>query len=153
MKLKRGISANLQLEAIDDHNSEQMLRDRFSGLRILIAEDDEFNRLLAEQQLKESGLSLEFAENGRVAVTKASSEHFALILMDMQMPELNGLEATRLIRQLPNYQLTPIIAMTANAFNEDRQACLSAGMNDHLSKPVITEKLFTMLLKWLTKST
>ena len=153
VKLKRGDSADLQLEAIDNHQSEHMLKDQFSGLRILIVEDDEFNRLLAEQQLKESGLCLEFAENGRVAVTKASSEHFALILMDMQMPELNGLEATRLIRQLPNYQLTPIIAMTANAFNEDRQACLSAGMNDHLSKPVITEKLFTMLLKWLTKST
>jgi CheY-like chemotaxis protein len=152
VKLKRGVETDLQLEAIDDEKSEQMLREYFSGVRILIAEDDEFNRLLAAQQLENTGLSLEFAENGQVALKKASSEQFALILMDMQMPELNGLETTRLIRQLPNYLSTPIIAMTANAFNEDRQACLAAGMNAHLSKPVLAEKLFAVLLKWLTKS-
>lgn len=149
VKLKRSSSSELQFEDRQDKNLEALLRQHYSGARILIAEDDEFNRLLAEQQLKDSGLVLEFAENGKVAVAKAGVETFALILMDLQMPELNGLQASRLIRQTAANLKTPIIAMTANAFNEDRQDCIDAGMNDHLSKPVMAEKLFAMLLKWL----
>jgi CheY-like chemotaxis protein len=71
--------------------------------------------------------------------------------MDMQMPVMNGLDATRAIRQLPDRQQVPILAMTANAFAEDREACLAAGMNDFLTKPVVPEKLFEVLLKWLTR--
>ena len=70
----------------------------------------------------------------------------------MQMPEMEGFEATQLIRQLPDYGAIPIIAMTANAFSEDRQNCLDAGMNDHLAKPVIPEILYETLLNWLEKS-
>jgi two-component system sensor histidine kinase/response regulator len=72
--------------------------------------------------------------------------------MDMQMPNMSGVDATRAIRALPGYANTPILAMTANAFDEDRQACLAAGMNDHIAKPIIPENLFASLAKWLAKS-
>jgi two-component system sensor histidine kinase/response regulator len=74
---------------------------------------------------------------------------YTLILMDMQMPNLNGIDATMAIRALPAYAKTPILAMTANAFDEDRQRCLDAGMNDHIAKPVDPDKLYETLLAWL----
>ena len=74
-----------------------------------------------------------------------------LIFLDIQMPKMNGIDATRAIRALPNYAATPILAMTANAFDEDRQVCIDAGMNEHIGKPVVPEKLFETLLKWLSK--
>jgi CheY-like chemotaxis protein len=77
---------------------------------------------------------------------------YALILMDMQMPNLNGVDATKAIRALPAYAHTPILAMTANAFDEDRQICLDAGMNDHIGKPVDPERLFETLVRWLEKT-
>lgn len=151
-KLKCGIQNNSSSTIIQTENPEVLLKRNYSGVRILIADDDEINRELARIQLIDTGLDLEFAENGKIAYEKACAQPFALILMDMQMPKLNGLEATRLIRKSSCNQNTPIIAMTANAFNEDRQACIDAGMNDHLSKPVRMEKLFTLLLEWLGKS-
>jgi CheY-like chemotaxis protein len=72
--------------------------------------------------------------------------------MDIQMPKMNGIEATRAIRGLPNYSATPILAMTANAFDEDRQACIEAGMDDHIGKPIDPEKLFETLYKWLSQA-
>jgi CheY-like chemotaxis protein len=94
-------------------------------------------------------LSPELAENGAQAVEKARHGGYALILMDVQMPELNGLEATRLIRALPAGRNLPILAMTANTFSEDLEQCLSAGMNDFIAKPVDPKALFSTLLKWL----
>jgi CheY-like chemotaxis protein len=89
------------------------------------------------------------AENGRIAVDLARERVFSLVLMDMQMPELDGLEATLALRQLPGWQSVPIIAMTANAFDEDRNRCLAAGMNDFLSKPVAATLLYATVLRWL----
>jgi CheY-like chemotaxis protein len=91
-------------------------------------------------------LQIDLAQDGEQAVKLASAHNYALILMDMQMPRMSGLEATQLIRQQAKHPQTPIIAMTANAFAEDRERCLAAGMDDFLSKPVNPETLFAMLL-------
>jgi CheY-like chemotaxis protein len=92
------------------------------------------------------------ANDGKEAVELARQQSYDLILMDMQMPKLGGVEATRAIRTLSGREQTPILAMTANAFGEDRQACLDAGMNDYITKPYIPEVLFVTLLQWLEKS-
>jgi CheY-like chemotaxis protein len=98
--------------------------------------------------LEDMGLTVDLAEDGREAVEKARSGSYAIILMDMQMPVLDGLDATRQIRQLPDHQATPILAMTANAFAEDKDRCFAAGMDDFLTKPVNPEILYATLLKW-----
>jgi len=125
---------------------------RHGGRHILIVDDEPVNLEVARFLLEESGLCVDTAENGEEATRRASSETYALILMDMQMPKLDGLSATRLIRQTPGYELTPILAMTANAFTEDRQHCLDAGMNDFLAKPFNPDVLFGILLRWLDNS-
>lgn len=128
---------------------EQALQRRHAGARILLAEDDPVNREVAIELLSAVGIAVDSAENGRVAVEKAQSGHYRLVLMDMQMPEMTGLEATRAIRALPHFASLPIVAMTANAFAEDRRACLAAGMNDFVPKPIEPEQLYATLFKWL----
>ena len=122
----------------------EIMRSHF-GARVLVAEDEEINREVAGELLRYSGLTVDFAEDGRQAVTMAATSHYALILMDMQMPELDGLGATREIRQLPGYASLPILAMTANAFATDREA----GMDDHIAKPIDPDGLYTTILTWL----
>ena len=97
-------------------------------------------------------MHVDVAEDGAVALSLAQKNRYALILMDMQMPNLNGIDATRAIRSASLNQKTPILAMTANAFDEDRQVCIDAGMNDHIGKPVDPDKLFQTLLKWLERT-
>jgi PAS domain S-box-containing protein len=132
-------------------DAESVLRRDHRNARLLLAEDDPVNREVGLVLLEDIGWTIDTAEDGQQALDLAAVNAYQLILMDMQMPVMNGLEATRAIRKLPNRQEVPILAMTANAFAEDREACLEAGMNDFLTKPVVPEKLFEVLLKWLTR--
>ena len=119
------------------------------GARILLAEDNQVNQEVTCQLLEAFGATIEIAENGLEALEMVKKRRYDLILMDVQMPVMDGLQATAAIRQLPGWQTVPIIAMTANAYGEDRQKCLNAGMNDHLPKPVSPDLLYGMLINWL----
>ncbi|UCV12190.1 ABC transporter substrate-binding protein [Dechloromonas denitrificans] len=141
-----------QMPAAPAMPAEMVLRTRYAGKRVLLAEDEPINQEVSRGLLEEAGLQVDLAENGMIAVALAEQTPYALILMDMQMPELNGLDATKAIRSQPGHAKTPIIAMTANAFGEDRQRCLMAGMNDHIGKPVDPDLLFATLLRWLQAS-
>jgi CheY-like chemotaxis protein len=128
---------------------EQQLKNLHSNTLILLVEDDLINQEVAKSLLEHVGLKVDLAEDGEQAVEMASRTAYDLILMDVQMPKMNGLEATRAIRVLPGRATIPIISLTANAFDEDRQACLDAGMSDHLGKPFMPEEFYAALLKWL----
>jgi signal transduction histidine kinase/CheY-like chemotaxis protein len=132
--------------------AETTLMAHYAGTRVLLAEDNPINQEVALGLLQGLGFEVDLAENGAEAVAMARQVEYALISMDMQMPVLGGLEATQAIRRLPQHQDTPILAMTANAFDEDRRTCLDAGMNDHVGKPVQPEALFARLLHWLRKT-
>ncbi|MDT9000259.1 ATP-binding protein [Paucibacter sp. APW11] len=128
------------------------LLQQFSGTKILLAEDNAVNQEVAVALLDSAGISVDVAGDGRQALEMASQGDYALILMDVQMPLMDGLDATRAIRATTQGRDIPILAMTANAFAEERQRCLDAGMNDHVAKPVVAEQLFTTLKFWLGRS-
>ena len=130
-------------------NLEALLVGALHGARVLLAEDEPVNQEIARELLGELGLSVDVANNGAEAVAMASQGGYALILMDIQMPHTDGLAATREIRAATWGRDVPIIAMTANAFSEDRQRCTTAGMNDFLSKPVEPALFYATVIRWL----
>lgn len=134
------------------HLPDELLacRARHTGRRILLAEDNRVNQQVAMALLHAAGLAVHVVEDGQAAVDWLQSDHHCdLVLMDVQMPVLDGLAATRAIRLLPGRERLPILAMTAHAFDDDHRNCLAAGMNDHLSKPIDPPLFYAKLNEWL----
>jgi PAS domain S-box-containing protein len=129
--------------------AERQLQELHAGRRVLLAEDEPVNCEITCILLQMAGLQVDVARDGLEAQTMAEQNRYELILMDMQMPQVDGLEATRRIRQMPHGQDVPILALTANAFADDKALCLAAGMNDFVSKPTQAERLFEVVLRWL----
>mgnify|MGYP002700082621 FL=1 len=137
-------------------NTREMKRDdeliqnqqKLSGAKILLVEDNELNQELALELLKQSNIAVELAENGAIAVEKFTSEHFDGILMDLQMPVMDGFTATKIIREKGS--TIPIIAMTANAMVSDKEKVLASGMNDHITKPINVNTMFSTIAKWVS---
>jgi PAS domain S-box-containing protein len=121
------------------------------GARILLVEDNEINQQIAQEILLEANMEVTIANNGREAVSLAQQHDFDLVLMDLQMPKMDGLEATKILRADHRFKDLPIIAMTAHAMSGDRERCLEAGMNEYLSKPIEPAGLFSILLKWISQ--
>ena len=133
-------------------SAKERLRQQYAACRVLLAEDDPVAQEISCDMLESFGLMIDLAENGVQALQQACTHRYDLILMDMQMPVMGGIDATRAIRADSLNRQTPILAMTANAFDEDRNACLEAGMNDHLGKPIDSDNLARVLLSWFDKT-
>jgi signal transduction histidine kinase/DNA-binding NarL/FixJ family response regulator/HPt (histidine-containing phosphotransfer) domain-containing protein len=155
-----GAGANFRFEIVlargtqvqEDDVLESSTPVKFYGSRVLVAEDNALSRELIRQMLSDLGCDVDLAKDGNEALDCASKYVYDLILMDMQMPRLDGLAATQAIRQLPEHWSTPILAVTANVFAEEKAQCLRAGMNGHLTKPLTPESLMRELRHWLAES-
>jgi two-component system sensor histidine kinase/response regulator len=122
--------------------------EAIQGARVLLVEDNDINQIVASEILTDEGLVVDIAADGRIALEMVQAQHYDIVLMDMQMPVMGGVEATIEIRKLGRFDALPIVAMTANAMEQDRQRCLAAGMNDFVSKPFEPEELWRVLLRW-----
>ena len=151
VRLGKSMDTSLQTPTFTPVDARTRLLADFPGTRILLAEDEPINQEVSRMLLEEAGLAVDLTEDGVQALEMAQQNSYPLILLDLQMPRMNGMEAAKAIRVLPGYAHTPILAMTANAFDEDRDACIAAGMNDHIPKPVDPGKLYEILLGWLEK--
>lgn len=136
----------------DRYDVDSSLLEKLAGSHILLTEDNDINQELACEILTSNGLTVEVANNGQEAVDMVQQQHYDGILMDCQMPVLDGYQATKIIRQLPNMDKLPILAMTANAMAGDREKVLAAGMNDHISKPINVPNMFATMARWITPS-
>ena len=152
-ELRRCLHSIVDSEAEERNNSGEPAEKHHTG-RILLAEDNELNQEIASAILEDAGFSVEVANNGKIAVDKLKKSepgYYQLVLMDIRMPVMDGHEAARTIRKLENPELSsiPILAMTANAFEEDKKEALASGMNGHLAKPIEVDVLFETLDKIL----
>ncbi len=149
-RLRKAAPVKPPAPAEQNGNAEQRLREDFSGIRVLLVDDEPINREITQVLLEDLSFHVDTAENGEIAVDLASRQPYDLILMDMQMPVMDGLEATRRIRSLAEGKDLLIIAMTANAFSEDKERCLTAGMDDFTTKPIDPDAFFDLLHRHLS---
>ncbi|MDW5418183.1 response regulator [Iodobacter sp. CM08] len=133
--------------------AEKHPQDLFKGKRILLVEDNELNQQVASEILSAAGIVVAIADHGEMALTMAQAAIYDVILMDMQMPVMDGITATREIRKIERLSRIPILAMTANAMQSDRDNCTAAGMNDFITKPIDPDTLWQVLQKWCTPAT
>ena len=147
--LRKSQAPEFRWEALDSMEPGDVLRQQHHAARILLVEDNLINREVALELLLSAGLQVDTAEDGSAAVTRCRASAYALVLMDLQMPVMDGFEATRAIRGLPTGSQIPILAMTANAFENERSLCAAAGMNDFIAKPFKQNDLYRLLLRWL----
>ncbi len=142
----KGASKKIETDFDQDKESQPLA---IRGAKILLVEDNKINQEIANEILSRAGLLVTIANNGKEAVLKVKESKFDLVLMDLQMPEMNGFEATKIIKNDPSIENLPILAMTANAMKHDIENCMDAGMQGHIAKPIDTEHLFKMLAKWI----
>lgn len=150
--LGKARAEDLPLVAAPAESRHEAVDARHAGRRVLLVEDDEVNALIARELLVGAGLAVDTAGDGEQAVEMAAAGDFDLILMDMQMPRMNGLQATRQIRALARHAHTPIVAITANTFDDERRSCIDAGMDGFLGKPFEPSELYAVLTRWLPRT-
>ena len=151
-RLKKGQEGDAPTDGESLAGADEILRRDYPNRRILLVDDEPINQLIAQAMLDDVGLLVDTADDGVAALHMVGDKAYDLILMDMQMPRMDGLTATRKIRTMAQGGSVPILAMTANAFAEDKARCLEVGMNDFIAKPVDPEHLYAMLVKWLRRA-